>query len=409
VIREVSSEAVTDGLGYAVNMVKALRLLEDSEVDPLQLELNRRLVGTIALMDRILSPALRFPLHLFSTQHLIPKLLNDEEFVALKRRLPSSAETPSPSVAQEILNLSKILATVCQAYHGRDSLMILAAQEAELRNSVNHYEPALAWTEANLDRHVQKDTLRRFAFMHMLYHHVGQLIYFKSLSRARNGGSTRTGLDEQVAQCHYHAQSIVTIAEYIWNNAGFDLHNFVMGQCFTVATVINTHALLMASDEAQTTTIHARIETLRVCVGRIKRHCRMFNWVSTSLDQFLRLCNESDRPLNEVFDRDPALLGQMLQLGSHFEKLDYRTGGRIQGLDSLLRAMPGGEPSPHSQDTWSPVSSHAPTVATARDRAVPRSRQSLDLASQSQNWTLDDLAWAFSDSSLPQLYAVPNG
>jgi hypothetical protein len=390
-------------------MVKALRLLEDAEVDPLQLELDRRLVGTIALMDRILSPALRFPLHMATTQSMIPRVCSDEDFSALKRRSPPSGRPSPPSVAQEIINLTRILASVCQAYHNQDAFTMLSSHESEFRSSAVELDSHLAWTEANLDHHQQADTLRRFAFMHTLYHHVGQLIHFKSLSHAHHRNDLQHDLAKQISQCHHHARSIVTVAEYISTYAGFDLHNFVMGQCITVATVVHTHALLLASSSVEAASIRGRIETLRGCVGRIKRHTRMFMWTSTSLEQFLRLCNQSNRPLNEVFDRDPALLGQMLQLGSHFERLDYRTGGRVEGLESLLKAMPGGGPSPQSQEAWSPVSTHGAPGAQVREQHGRRAHQPLDLASQSQNWTLDGLAWAFSGSSLPQLYALPNG
>lgn len=265
--------------GFAVNMIKALRLLEDAEVDPLQLELSRRLVGTIALMDRILSPALRFPLHMVSAQHNIPSICPDEDFGALKRRAPLPNRSCQPSVAQEIVNLAKILAAVCQGYHGHDPFTVLSEQETEYRRSMVGFEPALAWTDENLERHQRADSLRRFAFMHVLYHHVGQLIYFKSLSRTPDNRFNRDDLEIQVTKCHYHARTIANIAEYTWTCAGFDLHNFVMGQCFTVATVVHTHALLLVPSTAEATEVQSRIETLRTCVGRIKQHCRMFNWV----------------------------------------------------------------------------------------------------------------------------------
>lgn len=260
-------------------MIKALRLLEDAEVDPLQLELTRRLIGTIVLMDRILSPALRFPLHMPSTQYTIPRMCSDEDFGALKHRTSLPNRSYQPSVSQEIVNLSKILAGVCQGYRTQDPFAVLSEQEDEYQRSVVGFEPALAWTKENLEQHQRADSLRRFAFMHVLYHHVGQLIYFKSLSRTQDSHSNHDDLETQITKCHYHARTIANIADYTWTCAGFDLHNFVMGQCLTVATVVHTHALLLAPSPTEATEVQNRIETLRTCVGRVKRHCRMFNWV----------------------------------------------------------------------------------------------------------------------------------
>lgn len=260
-------------------MVKALHLLEDSDVDPLRLELTRRLIGTIALMDRILSPALKFPLHMTPFQDVVPVLRSDEEFVALRNRTLAPSHLAQPSVAQEVLNLSKILARVCHDCRSNDSFNLLSHEESEYGRSAVGIDPSLAWTEQNLGWHQHRDSIRRFAFMHVLYHHVGQLVYFKSLSRARDDRFDLDELASQVRNCHQHARTIVDIIDYTWNVSGFDLHNFVMGQVLTVATVVHTHELLLATTVPEAAEIRNRIENIRACVVRVKRHCRMFNWV----------------------------------------------------------------------------------------------------------------------------------
>ncbi|KAM5341876.1 hypothetical protein ACJ41O_014907 [Fusarium nematophilum] len=385
-------------LGFAVNLVRALRLEDEkSEVDPLRLEMSRRLMATITLMDMVLSPALGFRFQLNLPQDEGPTIRSDEDLSALKHRVHAENHVPRPSTAQEILSLSKILAAVCQSYRGEDSTDVLRQQEEAYLRITASRDPSLAWNEENLERNQQRDSLRRFAFMHVLSHHVGQLVYFKALGCMDGSRFSDEDLAAKVSECHRHARAIVDIVDYTSTVAGFDLHNFCMGQVLTVATVVHTHALLVAPSEEAVADVRRRIEGIRAHVNRVKGHCRMFIWVSNQIEQFLRLCDRSGQPLNELLGRDPALLGQMLKLGSYYENRSDRTGGSAQGLESLLQTIPG----------WhhSPLSGQEAAAHPHRGSAVYGSG-TVDLGAQ--DWSLDDLAWAFWDSSLPQLYALPN-
>jgi hypothetical protein len=384
-------------------MAKSLRFFDELEVDPLDREDARRTIGTIALLDRVLAPALRCPLHLVSIEHLVPPIMSDEDYDSLKHRRPAQARDSSPSVSQQIIELSSILAAVCQTYRTATSGDISTDVILKHQRSLVNTDPSLAWNEVNLERHQDRDSLRRFAFMHCLFHHVGQLIYFRALRHF-----TDLNLDDRVpadvTRCYEHARAISAIIEYNYRAADFDLHNYCMGQVLIVSTVVHTHELLLCSNSPTAAAdVRRRMEELRDCVRRVKRFDRLFTFVSHTLESFLALCNQSNRPLNEIFDKDPALLGTMLQLGSQSERLDLRTAGRIPGLESLLRAMPGTQPSLAS--AHSHVSPLSGQQGPANERNTNWGR-SVDLGNQ--NWVLDNLAWAWSNESLHQLYTLPN-
>ncbi|EEY17185.1 conserved hypothetical protein [Verticillium alfalfae VaMs.102] len=262
-------------LGFAANMVKVLRLLDTSaEIDPVRLECSRRLASTVALMDRFVSLILRFPPHLIER---IPTMMADDDFWALKRREPIML-CRKTSVSQEIVNLSELLVEVSRQN----------SNLAELRTSFRNRwadEPLQQYTTTNLEYHQQKDSLRSFLHMHILYHHIGRLLYFSNLGH----------------ECHAHARATADIVEYAWRQGDFDIHNYMAGQILTLASVVLSHALLIEPSTED---------------ERRKQQC---------LDEW-----EAKTTTLQVFEKD-GLLDEITILGSQFEKLDYRNAGRYSG------------------------------------------------------------------------------
>ncbi|KAH6695081.1 hypothetical protein F5X68DRAFT_243543 [Plectosphaerella plurivora] len=298
-------------LGFAVNMLKVLRLLDvNAEIDPVRLECSRRLACTIALLDRFVAVPLKLAPHLSDA---VPMMMTDDEFWALKRRAPG-APPRKASVNQEILRLSETLVKACKAATAGDTTVL-----AEVRRSLEGYwvdDQGLQYTQANLDLHRDKDTLRSFVYMHVLYHHVGQLAHFPSAPGGTPGPSP---------ECHHHARSIAAITQHTWLHAGLDLHNVTVGQIFTLSSVVLSHALLVtptAEDE------QLRL-VLRASITRVKNHTRMFNWVLQHFDEW----TAKTRSL-AVFDQED-LLDDILFLGSQFEKFDHRTAGQTHKFQSI--------------------------------------------------------------------------
>lgn len=247
-------------------MLKVLRLLDvNAEIDPVRLECSRRLACTIALLDRFVAVPLKLAPHLSDA---VPMMMTDDEFWALKRRAPGAAPRKA-SVNQEILRLSETLVKACAAATAGDDEAL-----AEVRRGLEGYwadDAGLQYTQANLDVHRDKDTLRGFVYMHVLYHHVGQLAHFSA------AGPT--------PECHRHARAVAAITQHTWLHAGLDLHNVTVGQIFTLASVVLSHALLVSpsSEDEQLRLV------LRASITRVKNHTRMFNWV----------VSEQDRPQGE--------------------------------------------------------------------------------------------------------------
>ncbi|PNH44150.1 hypothetical protein VD0002_g6263 [Verticillium dahliae] len=287
-------------LGFAANMVKVLRLLDTSaEIDPVRLECSRRLASTVALMDRFVSLILRFTPHLTER---IPTMMADDDFWALKRREPIVL-CRKTSVSQEIVNLSELLVAVSRQNNN----------SAELRSSFRNRwadEPLQQYTTTNLEYHRQKDSLRSFLHMHMLYHHIGQLLYFSNLGH----------------ECHAHARATADIVDYAWREGDFDIHNYMAGQILTLASVVLSHALLMKPSVED----ERRKVCIRQTVARVRYHTRMFNWVHQCLDEW-----EAKTTTSQVFEKE-SLLDEITFLGSQFEKLDYLSAGIVMGPRTIM-------------------------------------------------------------------------
>lgn len=244
----------------------------------MSVETHRRLICTMALMDRLIS----FPLRLTpqcSRRDKIPRMLHDDEFLALKRGRASQTSGPhsnvkAASVSQEIMFLSEILVDLYELLHdGQDDL-------TQVLSRFIHHSSArsdsLLWTPSNISHHLHHGTLRQFANMHLLYHHIGQLVHFKALKPPSAQGQAQR---DSAAECHDHANSIAVIVETVWGQAGFDLHNFSVGTILTTAVVVYAHALLEASTTEAVQNLHDRISTMMGCIHRIQNHTRMFIWV----------------------------------------------------------------------------------------------------------------------------------
>ncbi|KAH7018174.1 uncharacterized protein B0I36DRAFT_36377 [Microdochium trichocladiopsis] len=345
-------------LSIAANMIQLLRIMEfDSEIDPIRIELDRRLVATMMIMDHLVSGSLRLPL-LISSQYATPTVMNEDEFWALKRRttsvVNSSAMNPaSMAIPDHILRLSRLLHAACTAYWtagSRDISETLTSLSEEHRLLRESWDASLLCTEENLARHRAKESIRIFLFMHLLDNHVGQVIHFCSLldpfswfhhSPSHTTTTTATtsppsfsfsaaaqAADWQ-SECHKHAHAVMHIVEYALA-ADIDLHNFQVGQILVAATVVLTHEILtrLANNEfspsplATTTTtittlrmlgtsdpppaaaldnvlMAAKIESspqiraIRECIVRSRRHTRMYDWVLQQFDVFCQLCSSS--------------------------------------------------------------------------------------------------------------------
>ncbi|KAG7140393.1 hypothetical protein HYQ45_002815 [Verticillium longisporum] len=145
----------------------------------------------------------------------------------------------------------------------------------------------------------------RFLHMHMLYHHIGQLLYFSNLGH----------------ECHAHARATADIVDYAWRQGDFDIHNYMAGQILTLASVVLSHALLVKPSVED----ERRKVCIRQTVARVRHHTRMFNWVHQFLDEW-----EAKTTTLQVFEKD-NLLDEITFLGSQFEKLDYRNAGYRHG------------------------------------------------------------------------------
>jgi hypothetical protein len=256
-----------------------------SEVS-VQMESRKRLAYTVALMDRLMFP-LKLPSQ-FEIRDDLPEMRSEESFWILKKGGDMSetfTNRPSPiSVEQEIFKLSSMLVAVCDIYLGRNLISTLDEAQENFERYSNSRHPLLLYTNANLELQESHDNLRKFAYMHLLYHHVGQILCFRALKSVKydafpsSGHDQRYSLQALTEQCYGHASVIVRIITHC-SERGFDIHNFSFGQILTVSTVILSHALFWAESTEAAEQLQGDLKILLECVERLKNHTRMFLWV----------------------------------------------------------------------------------------------------------------------------------
>lgn len=266
-------------------MAKILRLSEDTgETDPLKREMSHRLMCTIAVMDRTLSPSLSLPCYM-SLSDIVPRPCDEEEFRRIKMRAPPVvSETPPANLAAEIFTLSHLFCQVC-LYHRNggdlETWQDLERQQSEWRNILH---TSLIYNTTNFSLHQTKGTLREFIYLHLLYHHIGQLIYFPFLQAGSGNPDELERL--RIFNCHQHATSITGIISYTWSAANFDVHNVSIGQILTVAAAVHMHACLTANSKELRESSQGNLGIITDCLSRIRIHCRIFNRVVSPLPFF---------------------------------------------------------------------------------------------------------------------------
>ncbi|KAL3476992.1 hypothetical protein BJX99DRAFT_257894 [Aspergillus californicus] len=310
-------------LSFARSFMGILKLDQPaSDMDPVQAELCRRLVATIALMENT------FPSYLDSRSFLpisLPRIYSEDEFDMIKNSaLPTR---PKPCLTQEILSLSEIYREAYQLFASDDRLDLvqqrLSAWHADLPG-------ALEFTEANLQIHQQTFTLRPFAYMHLLHAHISQLALFNSMDWSAAIVSPSSQQNSPALPIYTQAFTITDMVQKLSKSAQ-DLHNPCFGQIVNTALIVLTHHLLTTADASTMAALQVQLCILRDCLLRVKVHCRLYNWVFDQAEWFLRICTQDGFWLDG--ERWTTILrSQVLSLGTSYERLDYETAGEFYYL-----------------------------------------------------------------------------
>lgn len=207
--------------------------------------------------------------------------MGEDEFWALKHRTQAQAplESNHGRIYDLLVQLSRIIHEIGLVYRNGGSVTELERSKTELDVVFSTLNLYYRYDMVNLIANKDRGTLRRFAFLHLLYHHAGQLVTFCSLRGLEKSVCEPFCHPEWEVHCYQHAQSITGIIQYTFEQAGFDLHNLQMGQILTVATIVHAHARMKASSRHDIERLGLEIATLQNCVDRLKVRTRMYNWV----------------------------------------------------------------------------------------------------------------------------------
>lgn len=259
--------------GIASSMTKVMRLVEDPlGADPYRREMSRRLVATIVLMDRTLSPSLNMTPY-FDLQVKISEPCSEEELQSMKSGVRLDEQTVQVKLIAELLNLSHLFCRVCLFHrHGGtlEDWRLLESEHQAWRNRLHH---SLVFSPDNFRRHQLKLTVRQFLYLNLLYHHICQLIYFPFLQ-----ASHASMVDmQQVANCRMHASTIVDIVAYTWETVTFEIHNVSMGQILTVSAAVQMHTCMTATSKEQLESGQTRISLINESMTRMRQYCRVYD------------------------------------------------------------------------------------------------------------------------------------
>ncbi|KAF9873874.1 hypothetical protein CkaCkLH20_08608 [Colletotrichum karsti] len=318
-----------------LNILNLQNGLQDDEVDPVQAETIRRLLATVALTDNLMLPFAKNE-RAFVRIDSMPRLFSDDEYDALRTRSRNPPEVPSaPNLMQEILKLSDLYYKVCEQRRDNPgkSTTSLASAVSTWHSSL---PASLSYSESNLQAHHSRFSSRQFAFVHLHYHHIWQIILMDTMSWTTpvlTGNASQRVLPEQI---YDHASRIADIVSKVWELGQFDLHNGCFGLLLITTQVVLVHRLLSSTEVDQKLTTQSKMKGLRDCMTRVKGHCRLFNWVFHQSEWLLRVCGQDEFWLHEQWQT--VLNDQLMSLGTRFERLDLQTAGRRAELENLANA-----------------------------------------------------------------------
>ncbi|BCS30064.1 Zn(II)2Cys6 transcription factor [Aspergillus puulaauensis] len=340
-------------LSFARTFIGILKLDQPAtDMDPVQAELCRRLIATIILMENT------FPQYLNMGQYSLPlrpmpRLYSEEEFDIIKNTTVAPPRLqPTPCIAQEILTLSELYYEACQLF-GTSNIERRNTLENKLFEWQANLHESFVFNQGNLEDH-QKFSIRPFAYMHLLYTHIWQIILFHSMDWASGALFLSPDAYKSILPIYEHASTIANIVHQLWTVAEIDIHNPCFGQIVKTAQVVLAHRLLTTADPRIMVILQTQILVLRDCLVRVKAYCRLYNLVVSQYEKyphnhiftipqfdqaewFLRICTQEDFPYDKQ-QWQSMLRFQVMSLATSFERLDYETACSSSGLESLATA-----------------------------------------------------------------------
>lgn len=337
---EINKTLVNRFLGFARTFIGILKLDQPAtDMDPVQAELCRRLIATIILMENT------FPQYLNMGQYSLPlrpmpRLYSEEEFDTIKNTTVAPPRLqPTPCIAQEILTLSDLYYEACQLF-GTSNIERRNTLENKLFEWQANLHESFVFNQGNLEGH-QKFSIRPFAYMHLLYTHIWQIILFHSMDWTSGALFPSPDAYKSILPIYEHASTIANIVHQLWTVAEIDIHNPCFGQIVKTAQVVLAHRLLTTADPRIIVTLQTQILVLRDCLARVKAYCRLYNLVVSQYEKyphnhiftipqfdqvewFLRICTQEDFPYDKQ-QWQSMLRFQVMSLATSFERLDYET------------------------------------------------------------------------------------
>ncbi|KAL3456425.1 hypothetical protein BJX64DRAFT_270732 [Aspergillus heterothallicus] len=333
-------------LNSAYCFMKLLRLdyQPAGDMDPVQEELCRRLIATIALMKNTF-PADPYLARSIPPIHPLPRIYSEEGFDMIKiGGVVTGSEQHMPCATQVILSLSEMYYEAYQLFPESSTEEHVVLQRKLSSWAINLLE-SLAFNSANIATHQERFTIRPLSYMHMLHAHIWQIIFFDSMEWSSvvltdatcTFTATATGPNTsfRILPIYKYASDIANIVHKLWAVAQIDIHNSCFGQIIKTAQVILTHHLLSTSDVHTALALQGQIIILRDCIVRLKGYCRLYNWVFDQAEWFLRICTQDPSPWDDPQKWRSMLHFHVISLGTSYERLDYQTAGRASGLESL--------------------------------------------------------------------------
>jgi hypothetical protein len=243
-----------------------------------RLDRRRRTICNLALLDRVLSPSFKMPCYI-DLAEVLPEPYPDTDWTQDGRLMPGTQKQLDayPRIINQIYRLSGLLCALTIHYRKSARVGILEDYEQRHLEWQRRLEPDLIYHVESIDTFRKLGALRPYIFMHLLYNHIGQLLYFPALNGWSQRESNAARDQSRVALCQYHASRITEIVGDGWKLASIDIHNVCCGQILTVAAVVQMYSCLTSSLTAQKEASRAHIEIIIASFLRMRQHCRIFD------------------------------------------------------------------------------------------------------------------------------------
>lgn len=218
-------------------------------------------------IDRAIKPdeAVPFPMDELQFEQLGQSLTSPKPYSTR-----SKAANSSVSLLGSMIKLNKLLDRVnkfnASLASGLTKLETSLHLVEELSSSLHSWRCSLApqfqYSSANISYWSERDLGQAFLNLHILYHNVGQRLFFQVLFLRHDNveASVKSTTQVFVEKCKSHAKSMCEIVYRSRERSDTELLSALVGHMLFISSTIHLHTLLFSLDDTEIVEVKLRLE-----------------------------------------------------------------------------------------------------------------------------------------------------